>query len=442
VLRNDYATALLQANRHKETEIVVGATLEKHPNDGTALMLWTILEIDRGSLNAASKDIQRLKKLPVSAAMVSFQESRIFAARGETIKEGDLLAEALKSDPGMLAARLELARILSVAGKGRNAIAILDETPAPQKRSAAYLLNRNMALLAAGDWKEARQSVDKALAIGRLPGFLYQDAVLRVQDKDLSGAQKSLEEAFHQAPSGTPILRMLGEVMRRQGEFPRFLAMVKDAVVSNPGSAPLQHALGGLLEAGGDTAGARAAFEAAKAAGASVDPEIEIALLDLRAGAVDKAHDRLLNLVKEHDSARAQQILAEIEMRSGSGDGPVRHYLKALQLEPGNAMVMNNLAGYLAFHQKKYEDALFWGQKALALAPESAVVEDTVGWTYYLDGKYAEAEPFLEKSAKTADRPVAHYHLAAVLARIGDIVRGRREYESPEKPLVAPLYGN
>ena len=100
-----------------------------------------------------------------------------------------------------------------------------------------------------------------------------------------------------------------------------------------------------------------------KAAGATVNPEIEIALLDLRAGTVDKAHERLMNLVKEYDSARARQALAEIEMRSGPADGPARHYLKALQLEPNNAAVMNNLAGYLAFYQKKYDDALFRGQK-------------------------------------------------------------------------------
>jgi tetratricopeptide (TPR) repeat protein len=450
LVRNDYASALLTAGRRKEAEAVVGATLEKHPSDVTALLLRTILEIDRGSLDAASRDIQKLRKLQVSAAQVSFQESRIFAARGETFREGDLLADALKSDPGMLAARLELAHILSVSGKGRNAIAILDETPAPQKRSAEFMLNRNMALLAAGEWKEARQSVDKALSVARLPGFLYQDAVLRVQDNDLSGAQRSLEEAFHRAPSNTPILRMLGDIMRRQGEFPQFLGMVKDAVAKNAGSAPLQTALGGLLAGEGDKAGARAAFEAAKAAGATVDPEIEIALLDLRAGAVDNAHERLLNLVKEHDSARARQVLAEIEMRSGSGDGPVRHYLKALEMEPSNAIVMNNLAGYLALHQKKYDDALFWGQKALALAPDSPIVEDTVGWTYYLQGKYSLAEPFLEKSAKAADRPAAHYHLAAVLAKMGDIARGRKEYEqalsqdaqSPERPMVAALYGN
>jgi Flp pilus assembly protein TadD len=86
----------------------------------------------------------------------------------------------------------------------------------------------------------------------------------------------------------------------------------------------------------------------------------------------------------------------------------------------------------------------------LALAPSSPVFEDTVGWTYYLRGRYDRAEAYLEKSAKAADRPLAHYHLAAVLARTGKFVRGREEYElalkqdpqSPERSMVAPLYGN
>jgi Tfp pilus assembly protein PilF len=311
-----------------------------------------------------------------------------------------------------------------------------------------------MALLSAGNWDEARKSVDAALAVHRLPGFLYQDAVLRVRKADIAGARKSLEEAFRLAPSDVPTIRMLGAIMRRQGEFPRFLDMVKDAATKNASQAPLQNELGNLLEGEGDSAGARAAFLAAKNAAkndaAVFDPEIGIALLDLRSGAVDAARERLMNLVKVHDSVLARMALAEIEMRSGSGDGPIRHYLRALELEPGNTVVMNNLAGYLAFHQKNYDDALFWAQKALSLAPGSPVVEDTVGWTYYLQGKYDRAETYLEKSAKAADRPLAHYHLAAVLARTGKFVRGRKEYElaltqdpqSAEKLIVAPLYGN
>jgi tetratricopeptide (TPR) repeat protein len=449
-LRDEYATALLQAERRKEAEAVVGGTLKQNPKDVPALMLRAGIEIDSGRLDAASKDLRTLQELKASSARLNFLQSRLFSARGETIRAGDLLVEALKMDPALFVARRELVRLLCRSGKGRNAVLILDQAPEAQKHSAEFVLSRNMALLSAGNWDEARKSVDAALAVDRLPGFLYQDAVLRVRKADLAGARKSLEEAFRLAPSDIPTIRMLGAIMRRQGEFPRFLDMVKDAATKNAAQAPLQNELGNLLEGEGDNAGARAAFQAAKNEGAVFDPEIGIALLDLRSGAVDAARERLVNLVQVHDSVLARMALAEIEMRSGSGDGPIGHYLKALELEPGNTLVMNNLAGYLAFHQKNYDDALFWGQKALALAPGSPVVEDTVGWTYYLQGKYDRAETYLEKSAKAADRPVAHYHLAAVLARTGKFVRGRKEYElaltqdpqSPEKLIVAPLYGN
>jgi tetratricopeptide (TPR) repeat protein len=119
-----------------------------------------------------------------------------------------------------------------------------------------------------------------------------------------------------------------------------------------------------------------------------------------------------------------------------------------MQLEPQNVSAMNNLADFLASHQKKYDDATFWAQKALALAPASPIVEDTLGWVYYQQGKYDAALPYLEKSLRGLDRPVAHYHLAAVLLKAGDSTRGRKEFEiglkqdpkSAARVSVAPLF--
>ena len=114
-------------------------------------------------------------------------------------------------------------------------------------------------------------------------------------------------------------------------------------------------------------------------------------------------------------------MLAEIETKKGSSaDVIIQDYLKALELEPQNAAAMNNLADVLASRKSKYDDALFWAQKALAQKPNSPIVEDTIGWIYYREGKYGDALPYLEKSAKQMDRPVAHYHLAGVLAKSGD----------------------
>ena len=267
-LRDEYAAALLRAGQSKEAEAVVAGTLKENPKAVPALMLRASIEIDSGRLDAASKDLRALRELKAFSARLSFLESHLFSARGETIRAADSLVEALKMDPGMFIARRELVRLLCLAGKGKNAVLVLDEAPAEQKHSAEFVLSRNLALLTAGDWDEARRSVDAALAVARMPGFLYQDAVLRLRKEDLAGARKSLEEAFRLAPSDTATIRMLGAIMRRQGEFPRFLEMVEDASRDNAATAPFQNELGSLLEGEGDRKGSRAVFEAAKSEGA------------------------------------------------------------------------------------------------------------------------------------------------------------------------------
>ena len=262
------------------------------------------------------------------SAQLSYQESRICAARGETARAGDLLADALKRDPRLLVARLELTRLLVAAGKAKNGLVILDQAPPAQQSTVQFVFFRNMTLIAAGYLDEARKSVDAALAVARVPGFLYQDAVLRMKAGDLAGARESLDSAFQMAPADEPTIAMLGDVMRQQKEFPKYVELVKQAAAKNPASPALQTTLGNLLAPQGDSAGARTAYDAAKAGGDTVNPEIETALLDLRSGAVDKAKDRLLKLVKAHDNVRARIVLADIEMRSGSGDGPVEQYPK------------------------------------------------------------------------------------------------------------------
>jgi Tfp pilus assembly protein PilF len=304
-----------------------------------------------------------------------------------------------------------------------------------------------MALLAIGNWDEARKGVDAGLKAVQSPVFLYQDAVLRIRNHDIKGAQKSLESAVGLTPTDPGPLNLLGQVMRQQGESSQYTALVREAVAKNPKSAALENVLGNQLLRRGDRNGARAAFEAAKAAGDVVDADIEIASLDMRAGARDQAKQRLLNLVKTHDNTRARLLLAEIETSRGSPDAVIQDYLKALQLEPTNVLAMNNLAGFLT-RQGKYDDALFWALKALALAPSNPVIEDTLGWIYYRQGKYDAAMPWLEKSLKGLNRPVAHYHLAAALVKTGDPVRGRKEYDvavkqdprSAARGSVAPLF--
>ncbi|MDE3199182.1 MAG: tetratricopeptide repeat protein [Acidobacteriota bacterium] len=446
-LRDDYASTLVTAGRPKAAEDVVTGTLQSHPKDAAARMIRTILEVDRGDYASADKDIKALKDEKALSPQLTYREARLFAARGDLTKEGDLLTQVLQQDPRFLSARLELARVMIAGNKARNALDILDQAPEAQKKTAGFVFERNTALLAAGEFDEARKQVDEALHSARLPGFLYQDAILRAQKNDLAGARKSLDEAFASAPADPLILSMLGQVMKLQGQSAQYVALVKEAAAKNPGSAALQNTLGNALLTSGDNGGARAAFESASAKGDVTSSEVELALMDLRAGSAAKARERLTDLTKEHDSARVRLVLAQVDAQAGSPDAAIQDYLKAVELDPRNVLAMNNLANMLA-DRKKYDDALFWGQKALALAPNSPVLADTIGWLYYRQAKYDLALPYLEKSLRGMDRPVAHYHLAAELINVGEADRAKKEYDlalkadpkSPERATVDALF--
>ena len=166
-----------------------------------------------------------------------------------------------------------------------------------------------------------------------------------------------------------------------------------------------------------------------RAGGDAATIDVRIAKIDMQTGALESAGQRLTSLIAHRDNSAARMLLAEIELRKGSSNGAIAHYLKAIDLEPSNIAAMNNLAALMPLTASTGSDALFWALKALARSPSNPIVEDTVGWIYYRQGKYGDALPFLERSLKALDRPLAHYHLGAALMKSGDMTRGRREYE-------------
>lgn len=428
-IRDEYAAMMMAAGRRKQAEAIIASTLAKVPKDAGALLQRVTLEIDARNTDGAAKDIKKLLDMKALSPRLSYQQSRLAGTRGDKVAQGSLLTDALRQNPRLLRARLDLAELLYGSGKGRDALTILEQANGGEKATAEYLFHHNMALIASGDWEQARKGVDAGLARVQSPGFLYQDGWLRAKHHDLAGARKSLEASFQAQPSNPRTLSLLAEVMRGQRDAPKFVAMLREAIAKDPESVPLQSALGSQLAALGDQNGARAAFEAARAAGDVPGPDVAIARIEMQSGALDAAKQRLTNLIRDYDNAPARMLLAEIENRKGSPGNAIQHYLRAIEMEPSNVAAMNNLATDVPIGANTNGDALFWAQKALALAPSNPIVEDTIGWIYYQQGKYGDALPFLERSLRSLDRPLAHYHLAAALTKGGDAARGRREFE-------------
>ncbi len=451
-IRDELAGLLLGADRTKQAHVILSETITRNPQDALAVLMRLSLEIDGASdgeaLKAAAADVQRMHELKAFSAPLSYQEARLAGARQDVVEQGNRLAEALKRNPHFLVARADLAQLLIDEGQPGKAIDVLEAASNDEKTSPVYVYAHNAALMATGNFVQSRNDLDVALAAGKSPRLLYQDAEIRIHDRDLAGARQALETALQIAPAEATVYDLLGNVMRRHGEAPKYFDMLRAAVRKHPDVVALQETLGNQLSAAGDANGARVAFEAARAAGDAVNADCAIAVLDMRAGGWIASEQRLRQLVKMSDSARAELLLAEIDLHQGHTDLVLTDYTKALQLQPTNVSAMNNLADFLATKRKDFENARFWAQKALALQPASPVVEDTLGWIDYQQGRFADALPFLEKSLRGMDRPIAHYHLAAAALQVGDAGRANREYQialkqdpkSPARPSLARLF--
>jgi tetratricopeptide (TPR) repeat protein len=444
-LRDQFAAILLGMNRREEAGTVVTSALEKSAKDPDAMLIEASIKIDTGDLAQAEKLLNAVDVAKPNSAAAKYQRSRIYAFRGESRKQGDLLVEALQRNRNLFPARLELARLLTDAGNPQRALQLLDSASQTEQKTGLYHYFRSGALMAEQNWEEARKEVAVGLTAGRTAPLLDQDALLKMQAKDLPGAKKSLEESLKTDPKSVATIGLLGNVYHQMKEDAQFLVLLRQLVAANSSAPQLQQALGVQLLSTGDKAGARAAFEAAKADDPTfVAADELLARMDVEENGLDRARQRLLGAVKTHDTAGARDMLGAIEERQKDWEKAAQHYRKALDLSPSDGVALNNLANVLSEHLGKPDEALTYAEKAKALHPTDPFIEDTIGCIYLKKKNLPSALAHLQTSAKTYDRATVHYHLALAYAQSGDRPRANQEYQvalkmdpkSPERSMA------
>jgi len=95
-------------------------------------------------------------------------------------------------------------------------------------------------------------------------------------------------------------------------------------------------------------------------------------------------------------------------------------FKRALELEPDNALLLNNYGYSLSERGVRLDEALQMAQKALSSDPENGAYLDTVGWIYFKKGAYEEAKSFIEKAFHQRDQSVeVADHLGDVYEKLG-----------------------
>ena len=120
------------------------------------------------------------------------------------------------------------------------------------------------------------------------------------------------------------------------------------------------------------------------------------------------------------NATAAQQRLALLYERLREHGKAVERYRIVIEAQPRNSVALNNLAYGLAVHLNSPREALPFARRAVAAAPESASILDTLGWVEYLAGNTAEAVRLLTEASRRAPGTAEiRLHAAIVSAAAG-----------------------
>jgi Tfp pilus assembly protein PilF len=355
--------------------------------------------------------------------------AKVYQMKGVNSSARQELGQALQFSPELLPARLELARMLIAGDAPKAALDLLSPpaTPTDQTRALPLISLRNWALFGLGDVANFRKGVSDALVLGRTPDVLLQNAIVKLQQRDVAGARASIDEALAKNPRDSRPLELLVTTYRVQKQPEAVLPKLREVAAKYPNSPEVQNILGDWLLSTGDLAKAREAFSTAlKLEPHSVAGAVGLARADAAAGKLDDARKTLVSMsLLEPGNGTVTLLMGNVEEKSGNLGRALELYTKVLETDPSNVQALNNAAYLLADYAHKPDEALKYAQRAKELSPESASVDDTLGWVLYKKGLYSAAITHLEQASnKLKVQVVPQYHLSMAYFKSGDNRRG------------------
>ena len=414
-------------NRTSEAHKILVDALKKNARDTDALLQNAELLISDGKYQEAESSLNQVLHLRPDSPEVYYILARFHESRGALGRQREELNEALRLNPSLLAARLDLARSLIAGNAAKAALGILDGASDAQKHQTPVIEQQNWALIATARLAEARQGVDRGLAVSRTPDLLIQDGLLKIDARQYGEARRSLHEALTKAPEDVRALRVLTETYLAEKQPRAAVEDVRAHAIKYPKSAPVQYFLGNLLLETGAQAQARQALAAAKAANPGYAPaDLALARIDLAQANWGDGRRRLDSiLATDKENWLARQWLGMVEMSAGNMPAAIANFRKVVESQPNNALALNNLAYLLVEQGNTTEEPLKYAQKAKELNPVNPEFDDTLGWVLYRRGLYDVAVRHLELAVSKQATALRQYHLAMAYCKAGKVDRSR-----------------
>ncbi len=354
------------------------------------------LEASADRPEEAIKAFQEVLKRAPRASGAHLGLARLYRARGEW-ETAATHAQAILTDvPKQPDARAELVRVWLAQGQNARATEELASLRRDFPNALGVLTLTAAQQLAAGELDAARASYVKVRSASHgdleaLAGIVNIDLRRGRTKEAIATVEESLKSV---APSGG-LFVIAARAHLAASNSPRAEELLKKAIEVEPARLGAYSLLGVIYARQNRLAEAERNFaEIVKRNPSSVSGRTMLAMI--------------------YD---AQRRLPEAE----------KAYKEVLAVDPDAPVAANNLAWIYASSGKNLPDALQLARTAYKQLPNEPNVNDTLGWIYYQDKRFADAIKHLEASVKAGTNdPSIHYHLGMAYANFGESDKARQ----------------
>ncbi len=461
-------------NKAEDAEKILRNILTKQPDDGQALEQLSQLLIEEGRSQEAITLLAQ--------AADQFSSPDLYDLLGDAYSQGkqydkaeDAYKKAVAMDPDDPGHRHGLAETLLTEKKYSDALEQYKKLSQMEPGTADNYLRMSQLYTQLGQFSDAEAALMRAkqLAPGNLEildneAMLYEaqgryDDAIKVLNDAISGLKGS--NAGPANPSALAILyRQLGDDYRHSKNYPaalqayadmgklgdsaqkeaelltietyqdsrdldKAIAEAKKALVASPDDPDLTGSLAMLYADKGDAAAGTKLLESMLHGNNDAQVYLQIAQVQAQGkkyAEAEQSAEKAQELAQRPDQKQsAWFMLGDIYNRQKKYDEAAAEFQKILDADPSDSSAIAiqtlNYYGYmLADRGVRLDEAQSMIQKAVDQDPNSYAYLDSLGWVYYKQGKYTQAEDYLRRAiAIESDDPTVLSHLGDVYLKLG-----------------------
>lgn len=331
-------------------------------------------------------------------------------------------SDRIEREPDDLEARFHRARLLHEEGEAEEALAEFEEIAGWTGEPGGSFTDRQATII--------------ALAYSQI-------GLIMLNSHDLDAATEALGRALDLTPDPRPeMFLLLGRAELRRGFPSATERVVAEAMRRFPDHLDLRILEGEALIAKGDRPQAKQYYrDLLDESGHPAQGYVSVSEALLRQNLYEEADSFLEEGTLLHPGNDQLYFARGAAMeRLGRISEAERYLVKAIGLNPDNAVALNYLGYMLADRGLKLDDSLAYIERALAMDPKNPAYLDSLGWTLFKMSRFEPAEEHLRAAARY-DRfdPTIREHLGDLLHATGRPAEALREWElalgqDPEEP--------